>query len=451
MFEVYWLPSQKQFPVHTLKELISGQLGQVKSLKISENLDYFPREIFSLVDTLEVLDLSGNSISALPDDFGLLKKLRILFCSDNQFKELPSVLGDCPLLEIVGFKSNQIESIAKGALNPNLKWLILTNNRLTELPAEIGYCLRMQKLMLAGNQLSVLPVELQSCQNLGLLRISANRLQFLPGWLLKMPKLAWIAFSGNDFNRNPALVSLPLIPLDNLTFGAKLGEGASGTIYKTASNDNTTVAAKIFKGSVTSDGYPIDEMNAYIAAGTHFGLVKLLGQIVLPEESKQGLIMELIPDRFYNLGNPPSLETCTRDTFTDDCKLTLVQVLKIAYTIASAGAHLHSRGIVHGDLYAHNILIDAEGNTLFGDFGAASIYMGSDERTALGLEVIEVLAYGYLLEDLQQICIHPHELESLITYQQLLQKCLSNIPSHRPTFRQIVSALEKMDISLTEN
>ncbi|WP_443945530.1 leucine-rich repeat-containing protein kinase family protein [Pedobacter sp. AW1-32] len=436
--------------MHTLKQLISGQLGQVKSLKISENLNYFPQEIFSLADTLEVLDLSGNSISVLPENFGLLKNLRILFCSDNQFKELPSVLGDCPLLEIVGFKSNQIESIAVGSLNPNLKWLILTNNKLTELPAEIGHCFRMQKLMLAGNQLSVIPVELQSCQNLGLLRISANRLKVLPSWLLEMPKLAWIAFSGNDFNIITHVISPPTIPLEQLTFGTMLGEGASGTIFRTQHNNGTTVAVKIFKGSVTSDGFPLDEMNAYIAAGTHFGLVKLLGQVILPEQAKQGLVMELIPDCFYNLGNPPSLQSCTRDIFSDEIKLTLQQVFKIAGTIASVGQHLHSKGVLHGDLYAHNILIDQDGNALFGDFGAASIYSGFDKDTALNLQRIEVLAFGYLLEDLEQICTNQDQIKDNDAYLELTKSCLIDVPAQRPTFQQIVAVLDKLTAELQE-
>jgi Leucine-rich repeat (LRR) protein len=76
------------------------------------------REIFDLADTLEVLDLSGNQLSTLPDDLPRLHRLRILFCSGNPFRVLPEVLGRCPQLEMVGFKSCQIERVPAERCHP---------------------------------------------------------------------------------------------------------------------------------------------------------------------------------------------------------------------------------------------------------------------------------------------------------------------------------------------
>src|SRR5690606_26874795 len=129
-------------------------------LDLSEGLTEFPPEIFALADSLEVLNLSGNQLSSLPEDLPRLHKLRILFCSDNAFNEVPSILGDCPALEMVGFKANRIHSLPASALPRKLRWLILTDNRLEQLPAEIGQCERLQKLMLAGNRLRSLPATL---------------------------------------------------------------------------------------------------------------------------------------------------------------------------------------------------------------------------------------------------------------------------------------------------
>ncbi|MFV4193439.1 hypothetical protein ACNJPU_21115, partial [Mycobacterium tuberculosis] len=98
---------------------------------------------------------------------------------------------------------------------------------------------------------------------------------------------------------------------------------------------STQVAVKIYKGAVTSDGLPEDEMDAAIAAGTHPGLVQLIGQITNHPEGKQGLVMGLIPPRFYNLGQPPSYASCTRDVFAPNASLTVGQALNIARTIAS--------------------------------------------------------------------------------------------------------------------
>ena len=138
--------------LNTLEDLRAGKLAGSRRLKLACGLSEFPREIFDLADSLEILDLSGNALSALPDDLPRLHKLRILFCSDNPFIELPAIVGQCAALEMVGFKANRIRTVPAAALSPKLRWLILTDNRIAELPPEIGRCTRLQKLMLAGNQ-----------------------------------------------------------------------------------------------------------------------------------------------------------------------------------------------------------------------------------------------------------------------------------------------------------
>src|SRR5512140_2455496 len=126
--------------MNTLEKLLNGELAGCTRLNLSCGLREFPREIFDLADTLEILDLSGNELSSLPDDLPRLHKLRILFCSNNLFTELPEVLGRCPHLSMVGFKANRISRVSAAALPPVLRWLILTDNWIVELPDELGRC-----------------------------------------------------------------------------------------------------------------------------------------------------------------------------------------------------------------------------------------------------------------------------------------------------------------------
>jgi len=432
--------------MQTLLQLQKGELKGATSLTLSEGLTHFPEEIFELADTLEKLDLSYNNLNALPPDFGRLKKLKILFCSENPFTVLPEVLADCPVLDIAGFKANKISTIPAKSLNPNLRWLILTNNNIAELPAEIGNCKRIQKLMLAGNQLTTLPRELSNCSNLELLRISANKLKELPRWLLQMPRLSWLAFSGNPFCTIPAVQALDLIHWDELELNGHLGEGASGIISKASWRNATArqeVAIKVFKGAVTSDGSPEDEMNICIAADVHPGLVQLVGQIKGHPEDKKGLVMGLIPPSFYNLGQPPSLQSCTRDVFKDTLTLSVWQIVKIAGTIASVAVQLHSRGIMHSDMYAHNTLIDNEANTLFGDFGAACFYDKNDSDSAPALERLEVRAFGCLLDDLLSLS-NEQSNDTLSTLGVLRDACMVPDVSLRPDFRYLNEELLKL-------
>ena len=38
-------------------------------IKIASGLNSFPVELYKFIDTLEVLDLTDNNLSSLPDDF----------------------------------------------------------------------------------------------------------------------------------------------------------------------------------------------------------------------------------------------------------------------------------------------------------------------------------------------------------------------------------------------
>jgi len=87
----------------TLEDLKNGLLKGVKKLKLACNLKEFPHEIISLSDTLEVLDLSDNQLSVLPDNIRQLKKLKIIFFARNKFTEFPSILSEFPVLNRITY------------------------------------------------------------------------------------------------------------------------------------------------------------------------------------------------------------------------------------------------------------------------------------------------------------------------------------------------------------
>jgi hypothetical protein len=442
----------------TLDQLLAGQLAGTQRLTLACGLSEFPREIFDLADTLEILDLSGNALSSLPDDLPRLHKLRILFCSGNLFTELPEVLGQCEQLSMVGFKANRIRTVSGKSLPRALRWLILTDNEVEALPPEIGNCTQLQKLMLAGNRLQTLPSQLAACSRLELIRLAANRLTDLPAWLLALPRLSWLAYAGNPFTAPLEAAALNETPIaemhwDALDLHHELGEGASGVIHRAAhrspNDDDRHVAVKLFKGDVTSDGLPHSEMAACINAGPHPNLIPVLGKVKDHPADSHGLVMELIDPQFRNLAGPPSLESCTRDIYSADTRFNLASALRIAHGIASAAGHLHEQGIMHGDLYAHNILHCGQGRALLGDFGAASFYAPDDQTLAPLLQRIEVRAFGCLLEELIARCDEAESASASATLAALVQlkeACLSETVAGRPSFPEIVETLSTLTV-----
>lgn len=438
--------------MHTLEQLRRGQLAGTRHLKLSAHLQEFPLEILDLADSLEVLDLSGNRLTALPDAICRLRKLRILFCSDNPFETLPEALGECPSLEMVGFKANRIRQVPPTALPRLLRWLILTDNRIEELPAALGERPQLQKLMLAGNRLRHLPSSLAGCLRLELLRIAANRLDALPNWLTDLPRLTWLAYAGNAFSdaseaRVLARHPLPPIPRTALSLEDTLGQGASGIIrrarWQPVGQPPRTMAVKLFKGSLTSDGLPHSEMAACVAAGRHPNLIGVAGPLAEQPGEPPGLLLELIDPAYGTLAEPPSLASCTRDCYAAERRFALAEALRIARGVAAVLAHLHARGILHGDLYAHNLLVNAQGDCLLGDFGAASFF---DPDSALGQRLmrLEARAFGCLLEELLARCPGHEQALQGQGLAALRDQCLSEDPALRPAtpiLHQAVDAL----------
>lgn len=382
-------------------------------------------------------------------------------------------------------------------------------------------CTRLEKCMLAGNRLKCLPESMERCRKLGLLRVSCNELERVPEWVWVMPELAFFSCAGNpcfstssegavpeekengEMERNEELES---IPWDDLTVQHVLGRGASGLIsqalWKRAlpaptSSSNLTkaarsfkdsgystpisasgtstpypttttekVAIKLFHGTLTSDGSPLDELAACIAIGSHTNVISSLGTITSHPSSSPGLVLELIPKSYINLGLPPDFNTCTRDTFSSEIKgnMSVDMVKEVVKGIASAMNHLHSRGVAHGDLYAHNILVDLDhGRGVLGDFGAATLYKSMKEETGeiedegreedekgLGsrYERLEVLAFGHLIEDMIG-CVwwifeeeeEGRVLEGLLS---LWRECTCPLVERRPRFSEVVEVLERL-------
>jgi serine/threonine protein kinase len=234
----------------------------------------------------------------------------------------------------------------------------------------------------------------------------------------------------------------------------QLGEGASGVIHQAVlhtDDGEQAVAVKLFKGEVTSDGLPDCEMAACMHAGENPHLVSAIGRVTEHPQQVQALVMPLIAPEFGNWAGPPSLDTCTRDVYATHARFDWPATLSMAFGIASATQHLHARGILHGDLYAHNILHTTRGDALLSDFGAAAFFDVNHAALAQGLEKLEVRALGCLLEELAAPCNAEQDsarkqegLAQVTQLAQLAQQCMSDQPTKRPSLAHVCAMLEAL-------
>ncbi|KAI8818987.1 protein kinase [Fimicolochytrium jonesii] len=459
------------------------QASHLRSLNLTnQSLTVFPSDAISQATGINLLNLSNNRLSSLPAEvLTKMVNLTILFCSDNRFTTLPECLGQLPKLEMVAFKHNAISSVPASAIPVDtLRWLILTDNHITSLPDEIGACTKLQKLMLAGNKLTHIPDSMRGCKALELVRISANMLVEFPTVLLTLPRLAWLAFEGNPFcdtrdKEGIAPVEVPVVDWETVDVEAMLGEGASGVIYKgtwrTEADKMRPVAVKVFKGEVTSDGWPQSELSTALHAGNHPNLIPILGHLPAststftftpsPIPSKPilnaatpspisapkntALLMSLIPPTYKILAGPPSFATCTRDVYTPTTTFTPTTALRLLLGVASAVRHLHARGITHGDCYAHNVLVGEDGECYLGDFGGASFVGGFPVRIGGRLRRVEVRAFGCLVEEITERCVGGDgegDVERVLEgLRKLRKRCDDENVDDRPEFEEICTVL----------
>lgn len=404
---------------------------------------HIPKEVFQFVDDIRILDITGGTVTELPSIFSSLVHLFAVFLGENNFTVFPEIFSHCPSLKIISFKNWLLQDIPEDSFPSCLEWLVLTNNSdVREIPESIGNLKKLKKLALAWTGISRLPESLQNCVELEFLRISACQFVEIPQWVYEFPHMAWFASDWNPASHKTDIMANVLsIPEHDIEILETLNESNISVVSRwyMRSTDRQVVIKK-FKSQITSDGYAVDDITASIAIGQHPNLISVLAIVDSWEINWcTSLVSELIPQKYGKLWLPPSLESCTRDIYPHITWFSLHYILNILADIASACEHIHARWISHGDLYAHNILVDHDGHAILTDFWAATFY---DRELHPEYELYDVRAFGYLMEELLSFGDWEYESNSSMRMlQKIKDDCLSEDIFKRPRFANIIKKL----------
>ena len=93
------------------------------------------------------------------------------------------------------------------------------------------------------------------------------------------------------------------------------------------------------------------------------GVCKAVFNCLIP--SLQAVLQ--VPGR--SMAEKPNLQSLLRCRWAANVAYSADYVLRAAGGVAKALRYLHSQGIAHGDVYAHNVLADADGNVVLCDYG----------------------------------------------------------------------------------
>ncbi|KAJ1892960.1 hypothetical protein LPJ81_005453, partial [Coemansia sp. IMI 209127] len=123
-------------------------------LNLSSNaLVHLPLGFGRTFSRLQLLDVSGNQIAALPEDISHLSCLRELNASRNALTSLPTTIGALRSLEVLNIAENYITSLdVSVARLGNLRMLNVSDNRLVYLPTYLGLLAQNLRILLVdGN------------------------------------------------------------------------------------------------------------------------------------------------------------------------------------------------------------------------------------------------------------------------------------------------------------
>ncbi|PKU82574.1 Cysteine-rich receptor-like protein kinase 10 [Dendrobium catenatum] len=180
-------------------------------------------------------------------------------------------------------------------------------------------------------------------------------------------------------------LSLLKIATENFSEVNKLGAGGFGSVYKGILPDGREIAVKRLS---TGSGQGLEELKnelVLIAKLKHKNLIRLHG--ICLEEQEKLLVYEYVRNK--------SLDTILFDP-SNSKLLDWVKRYKIIRGIASGLLYLHEDSrikIIHRDLKASNILLDANMNPKISDFGIARLF-GGDETQGMTSRVVGT--YGYM-------------------------------------------------------
>jgi Leucine-rich repeat (LRR) protein len=134
-----------------------------------------------------------------------LANLQTLLLYDNKLSSLPAEIGQLKNLIDLFLDCNFITSLPPEIGDLTSLWqLCINSNQLSALPPEIGRLENLAHLLLSGNKLTILPDSLCKLSNLLELQIGGNQLINIPTGIGRLNSLEGLYLSGNRLSKIPA-------------------------------------------------------------------------------------------------------------------------------------------------------------------------------------------------------------------------------------------------------
>ncbi|XP_068114119.1 fibroblast growth factor receptor 2 isoform X2 [Hyperolius riggenbachi] len=290
-------------------------------------------------------------------------------------------------------------------------------------------------------------------------------------------------------------------PRDKLTLGKPLGEGCFGQVVmaealgidKDRPKESVTVAVKMLKDDATEKDLAdlVSEMEMMKMIGKHKNIINLLGActqsgtlFVIVEYAAKGNLREYLRAR-----RPIEMEYSYDINRVPGEQMTFKDLVSCTYQLARGMEYLASQKCIHRDLAARNVLVTESNVMKIADFGLARdvnnidyykkttngrlpvkwmapealfdrVYTHQSDVWSFGVLMWEIFTLGgspypgIPVEELFKLLKEGHRMDKPANctneLYMMMRDCWHAIPSHRPTFKQLVEDLDRI-LTLTTN
>ncbi|XP_069609764.1 fibroblast growth factor receptor 2 isoform X2 [Ranitomeya imitator] len=284
-------------------------------------------------------------------------------------------------------------------------------------------------------------------------------------------------------------------PREKLTLGKPLGEGCFGQVVmaealgvdKDRPKESVTVAVKMLKDDATEKDLAdlVSEMEMMKMIGKHKNIINLLGACtqggtlyVIVEYAAKGNLREYLRAR-----RPIEMEYSYDINRVPGEQMTFKDLVSCTYQLARGMEYLASQKCIHRDLAARNVLVTESNVMKIADFGLARdvnnidyykkttngrlpvkwmapealfdrVYTHQSDVWSFGVLMWEIFTLGgspypgIPVEELFKLLKEGHRMDKPANctneLYMMMRDCWHAIPSHRPTFKQLVEDLDRI-------
>lgn len=177
------------------------------------------QNVNKIMNEISTVDFSKQSLVDIPSE-KIRNDVNWLILSDNRIRKIPAEIRNFKNISRLALNDNRIEEIS-GAIGEcfGISWMDLTRNRLKDLPLELGQLTRISGLGLSENEFEKIPDCVYKLRNLRKFGFFSNKITWISPEIKNLRNLVKLDLSNNKLENIPiefcSLLNLSWLNLSN--------------------------------------------------------------------------------------------------------------------------------------------------------------------------------------------------------------------------------------------